>query len=151
VNTTVRFDNQTYRPADLERGDEVEVIFRDIAHSRHVMAEDITVIRNAGGDAYGGSTAQAATVRGTVRSIDPALRTIAIESATWITNFNGGTTTDTDFVIGYGPRARVDVSGSFESISALEPGDVIEMRVTNPSGSTLLAQRISMVKRHGPT
>lgn len=146
MNTVVRYDDQTFRPEDLERGDEVEVIFRDIDHTPHVMAENITVTRNAGGDAFGGSTLETATVRGTVASIDTDRRTIEIESAAWISNFNGGTTTDTRFVIEYGRRARVEASGSFEPVSGLKPGDVIELQVRNPSGSTLVAQRISIIR-----
>lgn len=147
MNTIVRYDNQTYRPADLERGDEVEVIYRNVENisSNRVMAEDITVTRNVGDDTFGGSTTQAATVRGIVRSIDTAGRKIEIESASWISNFNGGTTTATDFVIEYGSKTRVGVSGSFKPVSGLEHGDLIEVQVRNPSGSTLIAQRISLV------
>lgn len=150
MNTPVHYDNQTYPPADLERGDVVEVIFRDLDDSTHVMAEDITVMRNAGGDAYGGSTTETATVRGTVASIDPAKRTIEIESASWISTFNGGTTTGTTFVIVYGSRARVNASGLFGPLSGLSRGDVIEVQVTNPTGSTLVAQAISLIKEERP-
>lgn len=150
MNTPVHYDNQTYPPADLERGDEVEVIFRDIDDSTHVMAEDITVTRNAGGDAYGGSTTETATVRGTVVATDPAKRTIEIESASWISTFNGGTTTGTTFVIEYGTRTRVSASGSFAPVSGLSRGDVVEVQVTNPTGSTLVAQAISVIKEERP-
>lgn len=147
TNTPVYFNNQTYRPADLERGDEVEIRYSDLGSNR-VMARDITVTRNVSGGTFGGggSSTQASTVRGTVRHHDTSRRTIEIDSASWISGFNSGAGTGTRYVISYDTNARVDVSGTLQPVSGLEQGDVIEVQVSNPTSSTLYAQRIFLVR-----
>lgn len=148
TDTTVSFNGQSYRPEDLERGDEVAVRVQESGNT--LTAESMTVLRDSSsGTNTGGSypSTQISTVRGTVRSIDTARRTIEIESASWISGFNSGTgTTGTRYVIEYDTNARVDVSGALQPISGLERGDVIEVQVSNSSGSTLFAQRIFLVR-----
>src|SRR5688500_378105 len=52
TNTPVYFNGQTYRPADLERGDEIEISVRDLGSNRF-SANDITVIRSVSGSTSG--------------------------------------------------------------------------------------------------
>jgi Domain of unknown function (DUF5666) len=149
TNTPVYFNNQTYRVGDLERGDEIEIRYRDLGSNR-VMAQDITVTRNvssgSGGTYGGGTSSQMSTVRGTVRYIDTARRTIEIESASWISGFQSGAGTANRYTISYDTNARIDVNGTLEPLSGLEAGDVIEVQVGNTSGSMLHANRLWLVR-----
>lgn len=146
TNTPVYFNNQTFRPGDLERGDEVEIRYRDLGSNR-VMAQDITVTRNVSGGTSGGTSTQTSTIRGTVRYVDTARRTIDIESASWISGFQSGTGTSNRYTIQYDTNARIDVNGRLESVSGLEAGDVIEVQVSrSSSGSTLYAERMWLVR-----
>lgn len=147
TSTPVYFNNQTYRPGDLERGDEVDVRIRDFGSGRYV-AQDITVTRNISdpnsGSIYGSS--QTSTIRGTVRYVDTSRRTIELESASWISGFNTGAGGSRTMVVQYDPGFRIDVSGSLQSIEGLERGDVIEVQVRDLGGSSYLAQRAFLVR-----
>ena len=147
TNTPVYFNNQTYSPVDLERGDEIDVRARDLGNGRF-MAQNISVIRSISnnGSIGGPSSTTTATVRGTVRSIDTVNRTIELESTNWISNFNTGTTTSRT-VVRYDTNASINVNGRMESVSGLERGDVIEVRVARDSnGSTYWAQSMVLVR-----
>lgn len=149
--TPVYYANQTYRPADLERGDEIEIRTRELGGGRF-LAQDITVTRNISGGSMGsgtmgGSTSTAAsTIRGTVRAIDTSRRIIELESANWISGFNTGAGSGTNrFVVRYGSNAQIEVSGRMHPVTGLERGDVIEVRVTN-SGGEYWAERMWLVR-----
>lgn len=145
--TPVYFGNQTYRPADLERGDEIEIRTRDLGSGRFA-AQDITVTRNVSGGSLPGSSSSASmsTIRGTVRSIDFDRRLIDLESASFISGFNSGAGTGTNVVtVHFDANAQIDVSGRMQSVSGLERGDVIEVRVTN-SGGQYWADRLYLVQ-----
>jgi hypothetical protein len=147
-NTPVYFNNQTYNPVDLERGDEIDVRARDLGNGRF-LAQNISVIRSisSNGSIGGSSSTQSATVRGTVRSVDTASRTIELESTNWISNFNTGTGNTSRTVIHYDTNASINVNGRMESVGGLERGDVIEVRVARDSnGSTLWAQSMALVR-----
>lgn len=147
TNTPVYFNNQTYNPVDLERGDEIDIRARDLGNGRF-LAQNISVIRSISnnGSIGGSSSTQTATVRGTVRSVDTVNRTIELESTNWISNFNTGTTASRT-VIHFDTNASINVNGRMESVSGLERGDVIEVRVARDSnGSTLWAQSMNLVR-----
>jgi predicted RNA-binding protein len=147
TNTPVYFNNQTYNPVDLERGDEIDVRARDLGNGRF-LAQNISVIRSisSNGSIGGSSSAQTATIRGTVRNVDTVNRTIELESTNWISGFNSGTTSSRT-VIHYDTNTGVNVNGSFESPSGLERGDVIDVQVARDSnGSMLWAQRMDLVR-----
>jgi hypothetical protein len=152
TNTPVYYSNQTYRVSDLERGDEIELQVRDLGSGRYV-AQQINVLRNAGNGTFGGSTssssAQSATVRGTVRYVDTSRRTIELESATWRSNFNSGASGvngGSRITVSYDANTNVDVSGRMYPVSGLEVGDVIEVQVSNASSSMPFANRILLVR-----
>lgn len=145
TNTPVRFNNQTYNPVDLERGDEIDIRARDLGNGRF-LATDISVIRSVSSNGTSGnSSTQTATIRGTVRSIDTVRRTIELESTNWISGFNSGAGTGTRTIINFDTNASVYVNGRNESVSGLERGDVIEVQVTR-DGSTLWARSMSLVR-----
>jgi hypothetical protein len=145
TNTPVYFNGQTYRVADLERGDEIEIRVSNLGNNRF-SASDITVLRSisSGGS---GSTSAMSTVRGTVAYVDTSRRTIELESANWISRFNTGTGTSSNrFVISYDNNVSVDVAGQLHPVSGLERGDVIEVQVDNSGSSVLRATRIFLVR-----
>jgi len=145
TNTPVRFNNQTYNPVDLERGDEIDIRARDLGNGRF-LATDISVIRSVSSNGtYGNSSSQYATIRGTVRSIDTVRRTIELESTNWISGFNTGAGTGTRTIINFDSNATIYVNGRNESVSGLERGDVIEVQVSR-DGSTLWARSMSLVR-----
>jgi len=150
TNTPVYYNNQTYRTTDLERGDEVEVRFSDLGGNRF-RATDVTVLRSVSTGSLGSSgstsSSQYSTIRGTVRSVDTSRRTIELEAASWMSNFNSGTGSNSSRVIvSYDTNTNVDVSGRLHPVSGLERGDVIEVQVSNPNATTPFAQRIVLVR-----
>jgi len=149
TNTPVYFNNQTYNPVDLERGDEIDVRAQNLGNGRF-LAQSVSVIRSISSNgSIGGSSStntQTATIRGTVRNVDTVNRTIELESANWISGFNSGTTSNRT-IIHYDTNTGVNVNGSFESPSGLERGDVIDVKVARDSnGSMLWAQRMDLVR-----
>lgn len=144
TNTPVRFNNQTYNPVDLERGDEIDIRARDLGNGRF-LATDISVIRSVSSGTYGNNSSQTATIRGTVRSVDTVRRTIELESTNWISGFNTGAGTGTRTIIHYDTNASIYVNGRNESVAGLERGDVIEVQVAR-DGSTLWARSMSLVR-----
>jgi hypothetical protein len=126
-NTTVSYNGRTYRPADLERGDQVSInVYNNTAQS-------ISVNRNISDNRN-----NYATVRGTVRSVDTANRTIQLDQ----TNSYGTTMT-----VQYDPNTtNVDISGRLYPVSGLERGDVIEVQMSNAGSSLPFAQRITLVR-----
>jgi Domain of unknown function (DUF5666) len=146
TNTPVRFNGQTYNPVDLERGDEIDIRARDLGNGRWVASE-ISVIRSVSSNngTYGTGSSSTATIRGTVRNIDTSRRQIELESTSWISNFNSGTTSSSRTIINYDTNAGIVVNGRTESINGLERGDVIEVQVAR-DGSALWAQRMTLVR-----
>jgi predicted RNA-binding protein with TRAM domain len=152
VNTPVSFNNQSYRVADLERGDEIELQVRDLGSGRYV-AQQIFVTRSvsSGSGVYGSGTTstQSATVRGTVRYVDTSRRTIELESASWRSNFNSSTgsmNNSSRITVSYDANTNVDVSGRMYPVSGLEVGDVVEVQVSNANASMPFANRILLVR-----
>ncbi len=145
TNTPVYFNGQTYRPADLERGDEIEISVRDLGSNRF-SANDITVVRSVSGSTSGSSSSSMQTVRGTVSYVDTNRRTIELESASWISRFNSGTgSTGSRITVSYDNNVSVDVAGRLHPVSGLERGDVVEVQVDNYN-NTMRATRIVLVR-----
>ena len=146
-NTPVYFNGKTYAPSDLEVGDQVNVRVNG-GNSSRVSAQDITVTRSISGNTsssngtYSNSTQ---TVRGTVRYIDTASRTIQLDSTSWMNGFQTNTGGNT-ITIHYDTTARVDVSGQLYPLSNLERGDVIDVTLEPNGSSNYLAQRITLVR-----
>ena len=146
TSTPVYWNNQTYRAADLERGDEIDVRAQDYGSGRFV-AQDITVTRNvSSGGTSSSSSSQLSTVRGTVRYIDTSRHTIELGSTSWISGFTGGNSGAGTIVVQYDPSLSVDVQGRLYPVTNLEVGDVIDVQVNSLGGSTYRASRISLVR-----
>ncbi len=138
--TRVGYQGRAYRPEDLEHGDEVHVTTR--ALNGHTVADTIAVTRSISGDARSPSARQ---VRGTVRRIDTATRTIELGGASWAQRFNaapGGNS----IVVGYDAGTVVEYQGRRYGIANLEPGDVVDMDVADRDGPRPIARRIVVGK-----
>lgn len=147
-NTPVYFNGQTYRVADLERGDEIEIRVNNLGNNRF-SANDITVVRSISGNTSGRSSSQMSTVRGTVAYVDTSRRIIELESVNWINRFNTGSGSGSSrVVISYDNNVSVDVAGRLHPVSGLERGDVIEVQLDNygSSSNVLRATRIFLVR-----
>lgn len=142
--TPVSWNGRTYNPADLERGDEVQVRITNLGNDRY-RAETISVVRSVSGNTGGGISgdSQTSTIRGTVRNVDTARRTIELDAVTGITGFNTGV--GSTIVIQYPSNATIEVNGRGYPVSGLERGDVIEARVDR-SGSAYIAERLVLVR-----
>jgi Domain of unknown function (DUF5666) len=153
-NTPVSFNGQSYRPSDLERGDQVTV--RADESGNNLVAESVTVTRDASSGTSSsyptypsnGSSTYNQTIRGTVSYVDTANRTIELQSASWINGFNSNTTGSAGTtVIHYDANTQIDVAGRLQAMSGLERGDVIEVQVSRDSNnSALWAQRAFLVR-----
>jgi len=130
-NTSVSYNGQTFRPTDLERGDQVDVNINR-TNSNQPVATSMNVIYNArtgnsypSGSTYpnGSSTYPSngsyATVHGTVRSIDTSRGTITIDRG-----YNAGTVS-----VPYSGNLPVYYNGATYSVSNLEVGDEIDVRM----------------------
>ena len=146
TNTNVSFNGRNYLPADLERGDEIDIQVSD--SNGRWFANSISVIRSVG-TTSGGTLGQSdySTLRGTVRSVDTSRRLIELEQASFISSFNPGTSTGTrTFWVAYPTSVGVDINGQIHQVSGLERGDVIDVQVSNPNATTLQATRITLVR-----
>lgn len=139
--TRVEYQGRTYRPQDLERGDEVTI--RVDESGNQLMAESINVTYDSGGR---GSTASSntSTIRGTVSYVDTARRTLELESTTWVSGFRN-TNTGSRMTVAYDTNMSVDVQGRPYPVSNLERGDLVEVRISG-SSSMPVAQSIVLVR-----
>lgn len=145
--TPVEFNGQTYRPSDLERGDQVAVRVDESGNDLKATAVTVTRDVSSGTGSTTSSSSYDSTIRGTVRSIDTSRRTIELESTSWISGYNSGSGSGTRTIINYDTNIGVDVSGRIEPVTGLERGDVVEARVTRDgNNSTLWAQRLVLVR-----
>lgn len=132
--TMVGFQGQTYRVADLERGDEVSVRVDESGNQLH--AESMTVLSDVSsgtGSTYPGSSYD--TIRGTVRYIDTSRRTIEVDRG------NGSLIT-----VDYESATPVYWNNQTYRATDLERGDEIEIRLSNSGSSRYLARDITVVR-----
>jgi len=144
ANTPVRYGSTTYRVSDLERGDEIEVSVNDLGGGR-LSARDINVLRSVS-SGNSGSSSSNSTFRGTVRYVDTSRRTIELESTSWISGFNRGTSGGNVMTVQYDNNSRVEVSGQGQAVANLERGDIIEVEVQNAGNALPFARRIILVR-----
>src|SRR5262245_54994896 len=132
--TTVEYQGRTYRPQDLERGDEVRV--RANQSGGTLVAESMTVTYNARGGMTSSSTIPSgSTIHGTVRSIDTRNRTLALDRGF-----------GSNLVISYNSSTPVYYNNRTYSITQLEVADEVDIRTSNLGGSSLGAQDITVTR-----
>ena len=153
ANTYVSFNNQRYRPEDLERGDEIDIRVTDYGSGR-VLAQDVNVIRSVSGTSgsgsgiYGSGTTNSrlATVRGTVRYVDPQRRILELDQTSWMTRFDNGSGSTGNVVLQYDANARVEFQNQMHPLTNLERGDVVDAYIRDDGGSRYWVERIVLVR-----
>jgi len=149
--TTLSYQGRTYRPDQLERGDEVTVNVNQSGNQ--LIAETMDVTYNTRGGMASGSSypstspypssTQYSTIRGTVRSVDTINHTIELENTSWMSGFR--TNSGTRFTVQYDPNASVEYNGQMYPLTNLERGDVVDVQVQNTGSSNYYAQRLVLV------
>lgn len=141
TNTPVDYQGRTYSPADLERGDEIEIWTR--SSGGQIVADRITVIR----DARSGAGTAGRVLRGTVQYVDTSRRTLELSQPTWVNRFDtGGGTLGGTTVLEWDANTRVEYQGQLYAPTNLERGDVVEVTVTDLGGNRFRADRIVVVR-----
>lgn len=142
TNTPVNFQNRQYRPEDLERGDEVDVRVQNLGSGR-LLAESIDVIRTIG-TGMGTATPSGSVIRGTVGYIDTSRRTIELQQATSTSRFTPGTSSN--LIVQYDTNTSVEFQGRTYAVTSLDRGDVVDVYTRNVGGSSIVADRVLVVR-----
>ncbi|HEV8436409.1 MAG TPA: hypothetical protein VGR95_23575 [Thermoanaerobaculia bacterium] len=151
--TGVSWQGRSYRPADLQRGDQVDVTVYQSGNQLIAESANVTYNANTANNPYPSnsypnnqypnqypnspypSTTQSSLIRGTIRYVDTNSRTISIDT-------NNGLMT-----VSYDRGLRVDVNGQLYPVTNLERGDVIDVQTQGYSNSNnLFASRITLVR-----
>ena len=149
--TTLNYQGRSYRPDQLERGDEVTVNVNQ--NGNQLIAETMDVTYNTRGGMASGSnypsspypsSTQYSTVRGTVRNVNTGSRTIELDNTSWVSGFR--TNTGSRFVVQYDANTSVDYNGQLYPVTNLENGDVVDVQFQNTGSSNYFAQRLVLVR-----
>jgi hypothetical protein len=132
--TNVDYQGRTYRPEDLERGDQVDV--RVSQSGNRLVADTVSVIYNAASNTtYPGSNGSyGSTVSGTVTYVDTSRRTITVDT--------GGRTT----VVDYDTNVPVSYGGRSYNVSDLERGDQIDIRTRDLGNGRMVADSVNVIR-----
>jgi hypothetical protein len=157
--TTLNYQGQTFRPDQLERGDEVTV--RVDQSGNQLIAETMDVTYNTRGGMASGSNgsygypsspsssypsqSQYSTIRGTVRNVDTRNQTIELENTNWVSGFRTNNSSSR-FVVRYDQNASVDYNGQMYPLTNLERGDVVDVQLQDLGSSNYVAQRLTLVR-----
>jgi hypothetical protein len=156
--TQVAYQGKTYRPEDLERGDEVTIRVDESGNRLNAETVNVTYDATSGSSSnnypsnsypsstYPNGSSQSSTIRGTVSYVDTSRRTIDLDSPSWISGFQSNTGNSNRVTVSYDNNTNVDVQGRLFPVTNLERGDVVEVQVYNGSGSLLQANRIVLVR-----
>src|SRR5438270_4401427 len=159
--TTLNYQGQSYRPDQLERGDEVTVNVDQSGNQLIAQSMDVTY-NTRGGMASGSngsygypstpypsstypSNSQYSTIRGTVRNVDTRNQTIELENTNWVSGFRSNNSSSR-FVVRYDPNASVDYNGQMYPLTNLERGDVVDVQLQALGNSSYVAQRLVLVR-----
>src|ERR1051326_4634417 len=140
-NTRVSWNGRTYRPEDLERGDQVDV--RASNSNGHLFADSVTVTYNSStasstnypNNNYPNNGTYSSTIDGTVRSVDTSRHQIGIDRGY-------GTTTWLD----YDNNTSVVWNGRTYMPRDLEPGDQVSISTYDTGGGHLRATSVNVTR-----
>jgi hypothetical protein len=154
-STRVEYQSQTYRPADLERGDRIAANV-DQSGDR-LYAQDIQVLYDVtsndsgslGQDQGNQGNLGTADLRGVVRYVDTRNRTLEIEPSS---RYDSRFPTDRSgvVVVSYDSQTTVEYQGRRYQPENLERGDEVEVDIRD-SGGQLLAEQIVVVAENQST
>lgn len=154
--TTINYQGRTYRPDQLERGDEVTVNVDQSGNQLMAQSMDVTYNTRGGmasGSSYPSSSypsssypsAQYSTIRGTIRNVDTRNQTIELENTNWVSGFRTNNSSSR-FVVRYDQNASVDYNGQMYPMTNLERGDVVDVQLQDLGNSDYVAQRLVLVR-----
>ena len=133
-NTTVQYQGRSFRPEDLERGDQVSI--RVDQSSNQLIAQSMDVLYDAhGGMASSTGGTYGTLMHATVRSVDTYGHTISVDRG------YGSPVT-----VQYDNNTPVYSGGRTYSPSSLQSGDEIDLRTTDLGGGRLGAQDITVTR-----
>jgi Domain of unknown function (DUF5666) len=138
--TSVSYQGRSYRPEDLERGDEIDL--RVNQNGNELIASAVTVVRDVAenGGSYpnnsssGSYPSYGSTVRGTVRNVDTSRRTIEVDT--------GGSTV----LLDYDNSTPIRHGGRNYNAADLERGDEIDVRITDLGRGRYRADDITVTR-----
>jgi len=135
-NTQVSYQGQSYRPENLDRGDQVDVSVRQSGNE--LIADSMTVTYNANpngtstaGGVYGSST----SYTGTVRYVDTSRRTIELDRGY-----------GSNVIVDYDPNTTVKYNGRSYQPADLEVGDQVTLYTRDIGGGHMVAQNIDVTR-----
>lgn len=132
--TPVEYQGQTYRPQDLERGDQVAVRVDESGNQLH--ADSMTVIYNAGGTGSGSTfPTYGSSVRGTVRYVDASRRTIEVDRGS-----------GSPVIVEFDTNTPVYYSNETYRVTDLERGDEVDIRVRDLGSGRMIATDITVTR-----
>lgn len=148
--TGVSWQGRSYRPQDLERGDQVDVTVHQSGNQLIADSANVTYNANTANNPYPSNSypnnqypnnsypnnTQSSLIRGTVRYVDTNSRTIQLDT-------NNGPIT-----VSYDNGVRVDANGQLNPVTNLERGDVVDVQTQGYSNNrnNLFATRITLVR-----
>ncbi|HEX3579212.1 MAG TPA: hypothetical protein VHY33_11675 [Thermoanaerobaculia bacterium] len=156
--TTLNYQGRSYRPDQLERGDEVSINVDQSGNQLIAQSMEVTYNTNGGmasgsngtygypSTTYPSSSSQWSTIRGTVRNVDTRNQTIELENTNWVSGFRTNNSNSNRFVVRYDPNASVDYNGQMYPLTNLERGDVVDVQLQDMGNSSYVAQRLVLVR-----
>lgn len=164
--TVVRYQGQTFRPQDLERGDRIQASVD--RNGNRLFAQEIEVLYDVSTGGRGGYDPRdddsgrydsrdgdrATDLSGTVRSIDLRSRTLEIERSGYgRRGFSSGTRpgpSDDLIVVRYDAGTTVRYQGRTYSPENIERGDEVRIQAARDRDGRLVAQEILVVGEDRP-
>jgi hypothetical protein len=134
--TTVNYNGQSFRPEDLERGDQVDVTVNQSSNQLYANSMNVVYNARAGNSSYPSGTypnsgTYGTTVHGTVRAVDTYRGTITVDRG-----YNGGTVS-----IPFSTNTPVYYNGQTYRTSDLQVGDEIDVRMNGSNASDITVTR----------
>jgi hypothetical protein len=131
--TSVTYNGQAYRPADLEVGD--EVVVRVSQAGGRLFANSMSVLSDVSGGSSTPNGMRTAQLQGTVQNINTARQTIAIDQG-----LSRGSVT-----VLYDANTEVEHNGRRYHPDALRRGDEVSIDVRDAGRGQLVADNIDVV------
>jgi hypothetical protein len=132
--TSVTYNGQAYRPADLEVGD--EVVVRVSQAGSRLFANSMSVLRDVSGGLGTPNGMRTAQLQGTVQNIDTAQQTINIDQG-----LSRGSVT-----VLYNANTEVERNGRRYHPEALRRGDEVRIGVREADRGQLVANNIDVLE-----
>lgn len=132
-NTTVNYQGQTFRPENLDRGDQVDINVRQSGNQ--LIADTMTVTYNANPNGTTSGVYASGNYTGTVRYVDTTRRTIQLDrgSGSYVT-------------VDYDPNTTVIFNGRSYLPADLEVGDQVTVYTRDIGGGHMVASNIDVVR-----